>query len=337
MNKPKKTSSHLTKKLKEYAKLSSAHFAFLTAMSPLAGAIVMGETRLLNLLILFTIGLLAHIYGFAFNHYNDIKVDGITPKLKERPLPSGTIQKKHALIYILTVLILGFILTFYFFGLKILIIYSIGIVLATIYDLFSKQISGMDFILAMAVTMSVVFGSATVSFNFTNFTYIIWILSFIQTLNLNLIAGGIKDADHDFLLNSKHLSTRLGVKVKDGKLIVPNSFKSIAYIFAGLYAFFVFIPIAKNWINLHLGLTIMLIPINIMFFYITYKMMKKRIFDRHEIRKYVVLHYNINWLNIPILLIAVTPLAGILVLFPLLGLFVSNFLIYKTITRPGMM
>jgi len=328
---------NLKSMIKEYAKLSSAHFAFLTAMIPLSGALVMGETRFSHLIIIFIIGLLAHIYGFAFNHYNDIKIDGLTPKLKERPLPSGTIKKKHALIYILTVLILGFLITFYFFEIKILIIYSFGIILATIYDLFSKKIGGMDFILAASIAMSAIFGSATVSFNFTNLAYIIWILSFIQTLNFNLIAGGVKDADHDFLINSKHLSTALGVKVKDEILIVPNSFKVVAYLFAVLYSIFVFIPIVKKWINLPILFFIALIFVNILFFYITYKMMRKRRFDRQEIRKYVVLHYNINWLNVPILLITITPFAGILILFPLLGLIISNIFLYKTIFRPKMM
>ena len=328
---------NLKKKTKEYAKLSSAHFAMLTAMIPLAGALVMGETKFSHLIVVFIIGLLAHIYGFAFNHYNDIKIDGSTPKLKERPLPSGTIPKKHALAYILSVLVLGFILTFYFFEIRVLMIYSAGIILATIYDLFSKKIGGMDFALATSVAFSAVFGSATVSFNFTNLAYIIWILSFIQTLNLNLIAGGIKDADHDFLMNSKHLSTRLGVKVDDGFLIVPTSFKIIAYLFAVFYVIFVFIPIIKNWIALPFLLISGLIAVNVLFFYITCIMMKKQKFTRKKMRKYVLLQYNINWLNIPILILAVTPLAGILIIFPLLGLIVSNMILYKTIFRPKMM
>ena len=58
--------------VKEYAKLSSAHFVFLTALIPVTGAIAMGETRLFFLFILFIIGIFAHIFGFAFNHYNDI-------------------------------------------------------------------------------------------------------------------------------------------------------------------------------------------------------------------------------------------------------------------------
>lgn len=83
------------KQLKDYAKLSSAHFALLIAMIPLSGALVMGETKLSHLLIVFIIGLLAHVYGFAFNHYNDIEVDGLTSKLKERPLPQVVLSQKN--------------------------------------------------------------------------------------------------------------------------------------------------------------------------------------------------------------------------------------------------
>lgn len=323
--------------VKEYAKLSSAHFALLTAMIPLSGALVMGETRFSHLLIVFIIGLLAHVYGFAFNHYNDIKVDGLTSKLKERPLPSGTIPKKHALIYILFILIIGFLLTFYFFEPRVFLIYTIGIVFATLYDIFSKKISGMDFFLAAGVTTSVIFGSATVSFNFTNLTYIIWVLAFIQTLNLNLIAGGVKDADHDLLINSKHLSTRLGVKVEDGILMVSGSFKILAYFFASLYAFFVFIPVLQHTINLHFLLVMTLMIVNIIFFYISYKMLKQKKFIRQEIRKYVVMQYNVNWLNIPILLSSVNPWAGLLVFIPVGGLIITNILLYRTVFRPGMM
>jgi hypothetical protein len=39
----------ITTLLKEYAKLSSAHFALLSAMIPLMGAIAMGEIKFLRL------------------------------------------------------------------------------------------------------------------------------------------------------------------------------------------------------------------------------------------------------------------------------------------------
>ena len=215
----------IKKTIVEFAKLSSAHFVFLTAVIPVTGAIAMGEKNLFILTIIFTIGLAAHTFGFAFNHFMDIDVDRLGDYVSERPLPSGSISKKHALIYILSWFIVGFILTLYFFGFQLLLLYLLGIMLAAIYDAYSKKISGMDFILGASVVTGVVFGGATVSFQFSNLFYVFCVLAFLQTLNLNLIAGGIKDADHDYLIHSKHLSTRLRVRAENGVFCVPIRLK----------------------------------------------------------------------------------------------------------------
>ena len=71
-------------------------------------------------------------------------MDKLIKEIAKRPLPSGKIKKEHAAIYLLSVVLIGAILTVYFFGLILLIIYLIGIFLASIYDIFSKKIAGMD-------------------------------------------------------------------------------------------------------------------------------------------------------------------------------------------------
>ena len=318
----------------EYAKLSSAHFISLTATIPVTGAIAMGEKNLFLLTIIFFIGLSAHIFGFAFNHYNDIEVDSLIEHINKRPLPSGSISKKHALIYISLIFLIGFVLTIYFFGIKLLMLYLIGIILAGIYDRYSKKIGGMDFILAASVTIGVVFGAATVSSDFNNIVLLFFILAFIQTLNLNLIAGGIKDADHDFMINSKHIATRLGVKVKNGFFIIPNSFKFLAYFFGIVYAFFVLTPMILRIITFNVFLFIILIFLNILFLYVTFKILHLKRFDRQEVRKYVIIQYTVNWLNIPILLMSVAPWSGLLVFYPAIGLIISNIIVHQTIFRP---
>jgi len=324
----------IKKLFREYAKLSSAHFISLTATIPVTGAIAMGEKNLFLLTVIFFIGLAAHIFGFAFNHYNDIEVDCLVDQINKRPLPSGSISKKHALIYISLIFLSGFVFTLYFFGIKLLALYLIGIILASLYDRYSKKISGMDFILAASVTTGVVFGAATVSFEFTNLVLLLFILAFIQTLNLNLIAGGIKDADHDFMINSKHIATRLGLKVKNGIFIVPKTFKFLAYLFGIVYAFFIISFVIFKLIMISLPLFITLIFLNILFLYITYKMIHLKGFDRQEVRKYVIIQYTINWLNIPVLLMSIAPWAGLLVFYPLIGLVLSNIIIHQTIFRP---
>jgi hypothetical protein len=160
------------------------------------------------------------------------------------------------------------------------------------------------------------------------------VLAFLQTLNLNLIAGGIKDADHDYLINSRHLSTQLGLRAENGVFYIPKLFKVIAYLFGFIYAFFVIAPALFGIIHLSVILLVILVLINVTFFFVTYKMLSLKNFDRQEVRKYVVLQFTINWSNIPVLLASVAPLAIFLLLYPVIGLVISNAILYKTIVRP---
>jgi 4-hydroxybenzoate polyprenyltransferase len=321
----------------EYAKLSSAHFIFLTAIIPVTGAIAMGQKDVLLLTLVFLIGLTAHIFGFAFNHYKDIEVDRLSSQINKRPLLSGTISKQHALFFIVTVLLLGCVLTVISFGILLLLLYIVGVVLAGLYDMFSKRITGMDVILAAAVVVGVIFGAGSVSFQFPPFLFILCVLAFLQTLNLNLIAGGLKDADHDYLINSHHLSTRLGVRVKDNVFHIPSSFRYIAYILSLAYAFFVLAPVLLGIITLNIFFLGVLVIINILFFLVTAKMLHLKKFQRQQIRTYIVLQYTINWSNIPILLISIAPLAGFLLFYPIIGLIISNLLLYRTVFRSQVM
>ena len=325
-------------RLKEYAKLSSAHFALLTAMIPLMGALAMGETNIFHLIPVFIIGLLAHIYGFAFNHYNDIEIDRQNPELNERPLAKGVITKKHALIYIMSVFLLSIILTtIFFFDLIVLSIFLIAMFLATLYDIYSKKIPGMDFVLAASIATIAIFGSATVSLNFTPLAYIIWILAFIQTINLNLIAGGLKDIENDQNRKCKTAAIKLGVKVENGIFHASLSFIILAFIFGISYAILSLIPFLFNIINYYLWQLLLVLFLNIIYLYTLTKMLISRPFIRKDIRKNVVISYNVNWAIKPIILMSVTMWLFILILLPFLGLIASNFLLYRTILRPKVM
>lgn len=325
---------NVIKALIEYGKLSSAHFAVLTATIPLTGAIAMGEKDIGTLTILFIIGFLVHIYGFAFNHYNDIEIDGLSKGIQSRPLVSGSITKKQASTFILLISISGLFITYYFFGLLLVLIYLLGIFLASLYDIFSKRITGMDFILAASVTTGFIFGASTVSFDYNYLVYILSILAFLQTINLNLIAGGIKDADHDQLFQSKHIAAQLGVKVEDSSLVIPSTFSYIAYFFSSLYAIVAIGSVLLGVIDIHILLLLLLVGINCAFFAITNKLLNVEQFDRQHIRFLIILHYSLNWMNVPILLTSEAPLAIFLILYPLIGLIVTNIIIHKTILRP---
>ncbi len=320
--------------LYEYAKLSSAHFIFLTAIIPVTGAIAMGSKNLVSLTFLFLIGVCAHTVGFAYNHYRDIDIDRLSTDIAQRPLLQGTIPKRHAQFFITAVFLTGFLLTLIAFGWLLALIYLAGISLAALYDLYSKRLPGMDLVLAAAVATGVAFGAATVSTRLPPSVLVFCALAFLQTLNLNLIAGGLKDADHDHLIGSRHLAPLLGVRADRDAFHIPGSFKALAYLCGGLYTFIVFAAVLTGIISLPLILLPVLFAFTVAFFVITYKMLSLPRFNRQEVRKYVVIQYMVNWLNIPVLLMSVAPLAVLMILYPIAGLIVSNLILYRTIFRP---
>ncbi len=325
-------------KFKEYAKLSSTIFMFLTAIAPVVGAISIGEIRFMPLLYLFVLGCFGHIYGFALNHYHDVNLDRLSPELKERPLVSGTIKRKHALIYLLTALILATIMVLLYRNIAVLGFFVIAVLLVTFYDLFNKKFIFMDLILAISVVFATIMGSATVSLQFTPLNYIIFALIFLGVINMNMIAGALKDVDHDILIGAKTIAIKLGVRVtSDRKLNISKAFKILALGIAIIYSILVFLPLLLRIINYTWWQIIILVFSIAGFLIISYKMLNKKKFIRQEIRKYVVLHYNINWIAIPTILMSVTLWTGLLLITPLSGLIASNIILHRTIMRPQTM
>jgi hypothetical protein len=126
----------------------------------------------------------------------------------------------------------------------------------------------------------------------------------------------------------------LGVRVENDIFFISKSFKFLSYFLVLIYAFFVLMPIIIGVIEPNVFIFLIIIFINSLFFIVTFKMVNLKRFERQEVRKYIVLQYIINWLNIPILLMSIAPLSVLFILFPIIGLVISNMFLYRTIFRP---
>ena len=141
--------------IREYLKLSRSFNAVLTGISPVMGAIAMGEYHILTLLILFIIGFLGHTFGFVFNDIIDYKIDKTSKEISDRPLISGTIKLKNAwtfaLISMIGAFLIATILAYYSMNFYPLIILGISAFFIILYDLISKKIPFMDIFVAIGV------------------------------------------------------------------------------------------------------------------------------------------------------------------------------------------
>lgn len=237
----------------EYLRLIRPQGAAATAIVIVIGSLLMmGEQNLSYLLVLFVIGFFSHVFIFVLNEYVDILVDEKSKNLKGKPLVSGVIPKNHALIIAISACFCAYILTIVFFlSFFPLLFLTLALLSGGIYDVLGKRIPGSDVFIASGCFFGCLFGASTVSSNFTNLVYIVSFSIFIYILFSNAVVGGIKDADHDAQAGAKTTATRLGVKVKNGKIFITRKFTLFAYstvlIYIGLIVLAGFQPELNLW------------------------------------------------------------------------------------------
>ena len=172
-----------------YAKLLRLPGIGALGIPAVIGALTVGVTDLYNLILVFIIGAIACVYGFVLNDYADIELDQLVDVLHKKPLVSGEVSKKGALITTIFLMLLAFLfISILWYGLtidtyKIMAILCIIIAgfLGSIYDLYGKRIVGLDFLVALSVAFIFLFGA--LSFGKPNvITWVIFVLTFARLM-----------------------------------------------------------------------------------------------------------------------------------------------------------
>lgn len=334
--------------IKEYLKLARSFNSFLTGISPVMGAIAMSDFNIFHLTILFVIGFFGHSYGFVLNDILDYKIDKKNKELSDRPLISGTISLKKALIFAFISLIISFTLAIYYAYISNnffpLIILAGSAFLITIYNTISKKLPLMDIFDSLAVFMLILYGSTTVTGyiqGITNLAWFICIIGAIQVFFMQLIPGGLKDIKNDYETGAKTVAVKLGVRVADdNKLTVPISFKIISYLIQIINIILVFLPfyfIFRERDFIHYIIWILLVIVSLLMFTITNRFLKMEEFHRAKMRKLLGSHFSINFALVPIMLMALNPWTILIIIFPPIGFISSNLILHGTLLQPKTM
>jgi 4-hydroxybenzoate polyprenyltransferase len=336
--------------IREYLKLARSFNAVLTGISPVMGAIAVGQYDLLILFLLFLIGFLGHTFGFVFNDIIDFNIDKSSKEISDRPLISGTISLKRAWIFAFGSMSIAFIISLYLaitthhlYSLAILAISAAFIVL---YDLVSKKFLLTDFFVAFGVFFLIVYGASVVSdslASFTSLTWIVCILGAIQVLFMQMITGSMKDIENDFYRGAHTLAIRMGVRINQGKLFVSSGFKLLAYGIQLIDLIVVFLPffILGDIRSLSVFQYIQwasLILVGFLMFFLSQRLLNMERFERKRARMLIGSHYMINFTLVPIMLMSQNnPWPGILMFFPGLGFIFSNLVLHGTLLQPKTM
>jgi 4-hydroxybenzoate polyprenyltransferase len=329
---------------RDYIEITRLFNMGLTAVAPVLGALSMWNIHtmsLLKLFILFIIGSLAHIYGFALNDVIDIRVDKLSKDLSARPLVRGSITRRKVAVFAISCMIGSFLLSLVFFSellqyLLLIFILLIAYFFATVYDIASKKYPGMDLFVAGAVFFLILFGASTIGTP-TLLAYIVAFIGGLQVLFMNMINGAIKDIDHDKQGSANTIAIRLGARIHAGVVSLPLSFKTTGYLIEIARITLIFIPFVFLNINPDIWQIPVLVLLAILTFYSIHKLYSIKTFDRTRIRKSIGVIVIFMYATTPIMLSSLNLYIILVALIPPLWFFVSNLVLHKTIFEPKTM
>jgi len=313
-------------KIRTYVKLARLHSSVLLGVAPVCGAIAMGVTLpFAHYLSLFLIGLFVHIYWFVLNEYADIEVDRKSKDLSGKPLVSGAISPTSALAFLIFALVCSFILLSFFPVERIpymAIFLSATVISGGLYDIYGKRIVIADYILAFVPSMLCLMGAFSVGSSLTPLALGISAIAYIQGLGQN-VAAGLKDVDHDYLAGAKTTPLRLGVKVVDGKFIVPTLFTSYMVLITFAKGLAAILPIYFGTPYSLIQIFLIILSLLAVFF-LAMKFCRMKNFEREKLIRYIGVHEIFTWFLAPFMLLNLLgPLNAFLIgIFPIVWLFV---------------
>ena len=307
----------------------------------LLGGFIMGLRDIHSLFILFLIGVCGHIFGYVLNEYMDVEIDRKLDYKIKKPLVSGIIPKKNALIIVFISGLIAFMLTFYyFFNYLSILLLAIAAILTIIYDTLGKKIPFSDFVVAGTLFVFIMFGASVVSTDIPKVVILAGLIFFFDVVFMNFVEGGIKDVDHDSKAGGKTMATRLGVMIKDEKLVITNRFRVFALVLRMFFYSLVIMlglqPEISLWTSEISVVLIVAILLMIIVALSSTKLLFTTVFDKSKLFKLFTL---INSCSVILLLVVLFPLLEIyafvfLLLLPITWFVVFNLVLYKRPFQP---
>jgi len=332
-------------KIAAYAKLLRLPGIGALGIIPVIAALVMNVSDIYSLCILFIIGAFSSVFGFLINDYVDIELDGFVDELKKKPLVSGEVSKKNALLIafylsfstFLFIALLWYNQSINLYKFSALICIILAGILGTLYDVYGKQIVGSDFFVAISVAFIFLFGALSYG-QPTIIIWIIFILTFENILYMNVVQNGIKDADHDYKLGVKNIALSLGVTVQENNITIPRSFQTFGFSLRLFAAVLFFVPFVIFGYNYYLWQMILLAVLIVIFLYLDIKLLTLKTFNRSQIRKLIGIQSFLRYSLVPVMLFSIIGIlpSVLLILIPIVWYIVFTPFLGEKLFKPRM-
>ena len=328
-----------------YAKLLRIPGLGGLAIPPVIGALSVGVYDFNKLIILFIIGSFFAILGFVLNDYADVELDKLVKELHKKPLVSGEISRNNAVAISVFCIMFAFLFVFILwrgttfdnFKFAAVLCIILAVFLGSIYDFYGKKVAGSDFLVAITMAFIFLFGALSVG-KPTVITWVIFLLTFNQTLHMNAVEGGIKDSDHDHIMGVNNIALASGVKVSGHKIFMPPHFKAFGMGVRLFSSFLLFIPFVFYGYDYYPWQIVILALATLAVLYLSAKLISIKTFDRSEIRKFIGIQSFLRYSLVPIMLISIIGVTNsvILIIFPIVWYIAFTPLLGEKLFRPRM-
>jgi 4-hydroxybenzoate polyprenyltransferase len=324
-------------KLQLYLQLFRLQTGAATALAPVLGAIATGFFSSGQLVSLFIVGLLYHIFGFVLNEYIDVSIDEKAPDLQKKPLVSGKISRNYALlISIASVIAAGLILFIVFQNILAILFFLLAVVLGGIYDVWGKKVYGLDFVLGIGFFFLGLSGARTSTDQVSLVVMFVSFVYLIQIVFNNAIEGGLKDVKNDRMVGARTFAQGLGVVVQDETLMVTKRFIGFGVLLRAIF----FIILALIYVENVYSSDILIITIGLVLGGLSVWSLAKFIgmkqFDRGRLKRAFSIHEIISYLLLVLVLSSFVSvmLLVVLILLPILWYVVFNIVLYGQVLEP---
>lgn len=163
----------------------------------------------LDLLLIFTAGVfLTRSAGCVINDFADRKIDGHVKRTAQRPIPSGMVTAKEALILFAVLMLCAFVLVL-FTNIETIMLSFGGLVLAACYPFMKRYTHLPQVFLGAAFAWSIPMAFTAVSGEVPHLAWLIYIATLLWTVAYDTMYGMV-DRDDDVKLGVKSTAILFG-------------------------------------------------------------------------------------------------------------------------------
>lgn len=188
-----------------------------------------------KLLLLFTSAFVLSSSSMAINDYFDREIDAVNQP--RRPIPSGRVKPKKALIFSFTLLFLGIVMSI-LVSTEAFVIALIACTAFTTYSAYLKK-KGLvgNVAVSVCVALTFIYGASAIGFS-SSLILLFSAMAFLANMSREVIKG-IIDVEGDRLRGVKTLAASYGFKFS----------AKVAFVFMASAVALSFMPIALGYVN----------------------------------------------------------------------------------------